>query len=437
MCPVFPTTSRSSTAERLRQTRQDTLALIEPLAVEDMVIQSMTEASPVKWHLAHTTWFFERFVLREFLPSYTPSNDIYNYLFNSYYVAAGPRHCRPCRGMLSRPTVEQVLAYRRHVDESLEQLLDRVADNSALETRLLLGINHEWQHQELMLTDVLHMFSRNPMLPAVFPLPVGNGPPSELDETRWSRFGGEMVAIGAGPGEGFRFDNEQPRHRRFLEPYEIAHRPVTNAEYVAFIEDGGYQQHELWLSMGWDSISEQGWQCPLYWYREDGRWKQYTLAGPVDLRPDEAVCHLSYFEADAYARWSKARLPTEFEWEHAAALLPLDGVVADEGRYHPAVLDPRDTQPTRCFGDVWEWTSSSYAPYPGYAPPSGVLGEYNGKFMCNQYVLRGGSCVTPRAQARLTYRNFFPPESCWQFAGLRLARSVSDHGGPMDGKDHT
>ncbi|WP_236254570.1 ergothioneine biosynthesis protein EgtB [Mucisphaera calidilacus] len=411
--------------EPFRAVRQQTQAIAEPLAPEDMVIQSMTEASPMKWHLAHTSWFFERFVLRDFVHGYVSPEETYDYLFNSYYNTVGPQHCRPRRGMLSRPTVEQVFAYRRFVDDAVIKLLERCDEDVELRRIMTIGLNHEQQHQELMLTDVKHVLSGNPLLPAVYPSPRDGTAIGTIPETGWRRFNAGVVRVGANPDDGFRFDNECPRHRVFLEPFEIADRPVTNHEYLAFVESGGYEQHQHWLSMGWATVQDQGWRHPIYWYREDGRWRQYTLHGPVDLRLDEPVCHLSYFEADAYARWVGARLPTEFEWEQAAADQALDGVIADEQRYHPAPLDPRETQPTRFFGDVWEWTGSSYTPYPGYRPPDGALGEYNGKFMCNQYVLRGGSCATARSQARLTYRNFFPPESRWQFAGLRLARTLA------------
>lgn len=407
--------------------RAQTMQLVAPLAPEDMVIQSMPEASPVKWHLAHTTWFFERFILATYRPGYQPYNPAFDYLFNSYYNTVGPQHCRPMRGMLSRPTIAEVYAYRRHVDDAVRSLLADHEHSKELAGVLQIGLNHEQQHQELILTDVKHMLSANPLLPAVYAAPTNPPVRQPLGDTQWSDLGGEIVHVGADASASgaFRFDNESPRHRVFLEPYQISHRPVSNGEYLRFVTDGGYSRHELWLSMGWSAVQAGGWKQPLYWFEQDGRWRQYTLSGVADLRPDEPVCHLSYFEADAYARWADARLPTEFEWEHAAAGRAVDGAVAEDHRYHPKPLGDPDPGPRRFFGDVWEWTQSSYAPYPGYRPPHGALGEYNGKFMCNQYVLRGGSCATPKSQARLTYRNFFPPESRWQFAGLRLARSVS------------
>ena len=401
-----------------------------PLAVEDTVVQSMPDASPAKWHLAHTAWFFERFVLRAFDPGYTPRHEGYDVLFNSYYNAIGPQHCRPRRGVLSRPTLDEVYGYRRRVEERVAALLD-AGGGGELEGVVEVGIQHEKQHQELIVTDIKHALSSNPMLPAPYAVGDDEGEPGTLGEAGWRGFGGGVARLGATGGDGFRFDNEFPPHRVFLEPFEIADRPVSNGEYRAFIEDGGYERAEWWLSLGWATVREGGWRCPMYWFKKDGGWHQYTLhRGVVPLREDEPVCHLSYFEADAYARWAGARLPTEAEWEHAAADRPLDGVVGEEGRFHPSALDPSEASASRFFGDVWEWTSSSYGPYPGYAPPPGAIGEYNGKFMCNQYVLRGGSCATPRAQARLTYRNFFPPEARWQFAGLRLARGA---GGPGDG----
>jgi len=412
-------------ADTYHAVRNQTTAITEPLADEDLVVQSMPDASPIKWHLAHTSWFFERFVLQGFDTGYRPFDERYEFLFNSYYNSVGPQHCRPARGLLSRPTVREVGEYRRAVDAAVVSLLERRGDDPALRRVMRIGFEHERQHQELMLTDLKHLFSSNPLLPAAYPARAGEGAPADLPPTTWRSFDAGITHAGADAGDGSCFDNETPRHRVFLEPFEIADRPVTNAEYLAFIEDGGYRRHACWLSLGWSTVQSLGWTHPLYWYRDGDAWKQYTLAGPADLRPDEPVCHLSYFEADAYARWAGARLPTEFEWEHAASNQPLDGVIAEEQRYHPAPIDQADTGPVRFFGDVWEWTASAYAPYPGYEPTRGALGEYNAKFMCNQYVLRGGSCASPRSQARLHYRNFFPPDARWQFAGLRLARTSS------------
>jgi ergothioneine biosynthesis protein EgtB len=325
------------------------------------------------------------------------------------------------------------MEYRRFVDVRVLELLEGTEiEGTRFGEVMRIGLEHERQHQELMVTDVKHMFSCNPLLPGPYSWERERFDEASLPPASCRGFGGGIASIGGDPSDGFRFDNELPRHRVFLEPFEIADRPVSNGEYMAFIEDGGYERPELWLSMGWATVSEEGWRHPLYWYRNEGAWWEYTLAGARPVRADEPVCHLSYYEADAYARWAGARLPTEFEWEHAAGDVPMDGVIADEGRFHPGVLDASVGEPTRFFGDVWEWTSSSYGPYPGFETPEGALGEYNGKFMCNQYVLRGGSCATARTQARLTYRNFFPPEARWQFAGVRLARTVSTGGRDED-----
>lgn len=442
MTPRLANRARSSLTDTFRETRGATERLVEPLAPDDTIVQSMPDASPTKWHLAHTSWFFERFVLRAFDATYTPEHEIYDVLFNSYYNTVGPQHCRPRRGVLSRPTLGEVFAYRRVVDDRVSALLER-EDGPRLRAVMEIGLQHEKQHQELIVTDIKHALGGNPMLPAPYAAhSEDDGASRALERTRWRRFEGGVAHLGAEigtdvDGNAFRYDNEGPRHRVFLEPFEIAHRPVSNDEYLAFIGDGGYERPELWLSLGWAAVNEHGWTCPMYWFEDGGRWHQYTLhRGAAPLRGDEPVCHLSYFEADAFARWAGTqraeaqwagtRLPTEAEWEHAAADLPLDGVVSEEGRYHPSPMRAVEPHPCRYFGDVWEWTSSSYAPYPGFKAPEGSLGEYNGKFMCNQYVLRGGSCATPRAQARLTYRNFFSPESRWQFSGIRLARSLGD-----------
>jgi len=413
-------------ARRYEQTRAATEALAAPLEPEDTVVQSMPDASPIKWHLAHTTWFFERFVLRAFDDAYRSPNDTYDYLFNSYYNAVGPQHCRARRGVVSRPTLDEVFGYRRHVDDRVRRLIARDPHDQRLRSTMEIGLQHEKQHQELIVTDIKHALSSNPLLPAPYASDEREPDGRPLPRPPWIAHDETVARVGTDDPTPPRFDNETPAHRVFLEPFEIASRPVTNAEYLAFIEDGGYRRPELWLSLGWSTVERDRWACPMYWFRDDaGRWRQYTMhRGVTALREDEPVCHLSYFEADAYARWAGARLPTEAEWEHAASALPLDGVIAEERRFHPAPLDHKENHPTRFFGDLWEWTSSSYGPYPGYQPPDGALGEYNGKFMCNQYVLRGGSCATPREQARLTYRNFFPPDARWQFSGLRLARGA-------------
>jgi ergothioneine biosynthesis protein EgtB len=401
---------------RYRSVRARTEALAAPLSAEDCALQSMPDASPVKWHLAHTTWFFETFVAAPALADYRALDPAYRVLFNSYYQAVGPQHPRPERGMLSRPSLDDVRAYRAHVDEAMLTCLELSAGDPALAARIELGLAHEEQHQELILTDVLHLLSRNPLLPAY--LPRDDAPRCEPAEPQWIRYRSGIANIGH-LGAGFAFDNEMPRHRVWLEAFELASRPVTNAEYAAFIADGGYRRPELWLSLGFDLVRAEGWKAPLYWAEVDGEWHAFTLRGLHPLDPHASVEHLSYFEADAYARWAGARLPTEFEWE-AVAARGRDTAALDA--WAPAA---RAAGTSLRHGDVWEWTSSSYAPYPGYRPAGGALGEYNGKFMCGQYVLRGGSRATPPGHARITYRNFFPPQARWQWSGVRLARDYA------------
>ena len=407
-------------AELYGAVRQQSEALARPLSPEDCVVQSMPDASPVKWHLAHVTWFFETFVLERYSRGFEPYRSAFRVLFNSYYNAVGARHPRPERGMLTRPSLDEVLAYRAHVDRRIGDLLAaRNVPQDALDL-IALGINHEEQHQELILTDVKHLLSRNPLAPAYrerWPLT-----PVRARKLAWIPIAGGSHAVGH-EGNGFAFDNEGPRHRVLVHDFLLASHPVTYGEYLAFMADDGYRRPDLWLSMGWDAIQAGAWRAPLYWERRDGAWFNHTLHGTVAVEPNTPVCHLSYFEADAYARWAGARLPTEFEWEVAAAGMPVEGNFADSGALHP--LAPR-TDPhagfSQMYGDVWEWTQSSYAPYPGYRPAPGAVGEYNGKFMCSQYVLRGGSCATPRRHIRPSYRNFFPPDARWQFSGVRLAR---------------
>jgi ergothioneine biosynthesis protein EgtB len=405
-------------------------SLCDGLATEDYVVQSMPDVSPTKWHLAHTSWFFETFILRPYAPGYTPLDEQYAFLFNSYYVHAGERHCRAQRGYISRPTVAEVHAYRRHVDVAMEELVGGADEGllRVLHPLVELGIHHEQQHQELMLTDIKHVFAVNPLRPAFRPQPggaadSGGGPAAATGTPGWIEHEGGLVRIGH-DGQGFAYDNEAPRHDVYLQPFALSDRLVTNGEYLAFMEDGGYGRAELWLSMGWAHITEHGWSEPFYWERRDGAWWSYTLAGMREIDPAEPVVHLSFYEADAYARWAGARLPTEAEWETAAAGVPVTGNLADSGRFHPAPAAPATggDGPLQMYGDVWEWTRSQYSPYPGYRPAAGALGEYNGKFMCNQFVLRGGSCATSRSHIRATYRNFFPPDATWQFTGLRLAR---------------
>ena len=407
---------------RYATVREASLALAAPLSAEDCQVQSMPDASPTKWHLAHVTWFFETFILERFEPGFRPFDPAFRVLFNSYYHGIGERHPRPERGLLSRPDLATVRAYRSHVDAAMEALLSMplAAASRAL---VELGIHHEQQHQELILTDLKHLLSRNPTHPVYRP-----GWPLQAVRPRaraWHGYPGGIVDIGHA-GTAFAFDNEGPRHRVLIEPFELAARPVSHGEFAEFIADGGYRQPALWLSAGFDTVQAQGWEAPLYWTRRDDTWRTFTLHGEVEIDPHAPVCHLSYFEADAYARWAGARLPTEFEWETAASRLAVEGNFVESGALHPVASsgDTRADVPDQMFGDVWEWTSSSYAPYPRYRPAEGAVGEYNGKFMCNQYVLRGGSCASPQSHLRATYRNFFPSDARWQFSGLRLARDV-------------
>jgi ergothioneine biosynthesis protein EgtB len=403
---------REALRSRYLGARRATEALCRPLTVEDCVVQAMPDASPVRWHLAHTSWFFEHLVLRP-LAAYRPLDARYAFLFNSYYESLGERHPRPERGLLSRPTVSEVMAYRRHVDDAMERHWPLVPSEL-----VELGIHHEEQHQELILTDVKLVLALNPLEPVYQRAPErASTAPAPL---AFTRFEGGVVSVGdAGPG--FAFDNERPRHRVFLQPFALARRLVTCGEFRQFMDDGGYVRPLLWLSDGWDAIRRWGWQAPLYWVGDGDGWRIRTLSGARAIDPAEPVCHVSYYEADAYARWAGARLPSESEWEHAAAAAPVRGNFLDSGELHPRPAQP--AQPVdQLFGDVWEWTASAYLPYPGYAAPVGALGEYNGKFMSNRMVLRGGSCATWSHHVRASYRNFFAPEARWQFSGFRLAR---------------
>jgi ergothioneine biosynthesis protein EgtB len=416
-----PAQANGALARRFLEVRAASRALAAPLSAEDCAIQSMPDASPVKWHLAHTTWFFETFILRALQPAPQPFDAAFGFLFNSYYHAIGERHPRPQRGLLSRPALEHVFAYRDHVDAAMSRLLEGPLDPAAAELAQL-GLQHEQQHQELLLTDVKHLLSCNPLRPAYQKTwPLTSVRPAARS---WLGFEGGLVHIGH-EGGGFSFDNENPRHRVWLEPFELASHPVTNADFLAFIEDGGYRRPELWLSAGWDAVSARGWDAPAYWERRDGAWQVFTLHGMAPVEPNTPVCHVSFYEAEAFARWAGARLPSEAEWEHAAREAGgEDGNFLESGALHP--LAPREAARegalSQAFGDVWEWTRSDYGPYPGFRAAPGAVGEYNGKFMCNQYVLRGGSCATPRSHIRASYRNFFPAEARWQFSGLRLAR---------------
>ncbi len=384
----------------------------------------MPEASPVKWHLAHTTWFFETFLLVPFLPHYRPFRPEFAFLFNSYYEAVGPRWPRPRRGLLSRPTAVEVYQYRAYVDEQMARLF-RTSDIEGrpdLAAVVMLGIQHEQQHQELIVTDLKHAWAANPLRPVYREAtPESGEPPPGV----WLSFPEGLAWIGH-DGSGFAFDNESPRSRVFLRGFRLANRLATNAEYLAFMNDGGYDRPDLWLSDGWAARQAGGWTAPLYWEEHAGEWSVVTLSGQRPLAPAEPVCHVSYYEADAFARWAGARLPTEAEWETAATALPLTGHFQEGGRFHPAAVPAQEDHGPlyQLYGDVWQWTASPYVGYPGYRPVAGALGEYNGKFMCNQLVLRGASCATPRSHARLTYRNFFPPDARWQFSGLRLAKDL-------------
>jgi ergothioneine biosynthesis protein EgtB len=404
-----------------RCVRRQSLALCEPLAAEDCVIQSMADSSPPKWHLAHTTWFFETFILQPFAGGYERFRPHYDVLFNSYYQQVGPQHPRPARGNLSRPTIDEIRDYRAHVDERMERLLAEAGGESraTILERLQIGLNHEQQHQELLLMDVKHNFSCNPLLPAYRePLPEGAAAPAVRE--RFVEIEGGLHEFGH-EGDGFAFDNELPRHRAFVESFLLADRLVTNGRYLEFVEDGGYERPELWLADGWSVVQSEGWRAPLYWLHDESGRREFTLAGARPLALDEPVVHVSYYEADAFARWAEARLPTELEWELAAREAAVEGNFVESGRLHPQACEGRDGL-RQLFGDVWELTQSLYGAYPGYRAADGALGEYNGKFMCNQYVQRGGSCLTPADHVRLTYRNFFYPHQRWNTQGIRLAR---------------
>jgi ergothioneine biosynthesis protein EgtB len=391
--------------------RRDTDTLCADLEVEDFGLQSMPDASPLKWHLAHTAWFFETFVLQAARPQLEPFHPQFGYLFNSYYETVGQMHPRPQRGLLSRPTLAEVRRYRQHVDEHVLQLLEQGGLSDAQLQVVELGLHHEQQHQELMLTDLKHGFSVNAMRPVYRP---AEPTASQTRPLRWLAHEGGIESVGfAGPG--FHYDNEGPAHDVLLRPFEIADRKVTCGEYLEFMADGGYSRTDLWLSAGWAKIQSEGWRAPLYWEQRDGTWWVFTLHGMRPVDPGEPVCHVSLFEADAYARWAGARLPTEFEWERSLGALD---VPQQDATPHPTAAG----EAAQAFGDTWVWTASAYAPYPGYRPPPGALGEYNGKFMCSQVVLRGGSCATPRGHVRPTYRNFFYPPDRWQFSGIQLAR---------------
>jgi ergothioneine biosynthesis protein EgtB len=415
--------------QRYTEVRSATEHLCAPLSAEDQMVQSATECSPAKWHQAHTTWFFETFLLAPHLPGYQAFNPAFRFLFNSYYKQLAPdapaHPQRTVRGAFSRPALAEIAAYRHHVDDAMARLLERELDE---DVRALaeLGLNHEQQHQELILTDIKHAFWMNPLRPAYADaLPPA---PDEAPAMEWVSFPGGLREIGHG-GQGFAFDNEGPRHRVYVEPFRIASRLVTNGEYRQFMEDGGYRRAELWLSDGWDRVCAEGWRAPLYWEQAGGGWLEFTLGGTRAVQDAEPVSHVSHYEADAFARWAGASLPAEQEWEVASGtsgfrLQASSGNFLESGRLHPSAgIGAAGATPAlrQMFGDLWEWTASAYLPYPGYRPAAGALGEYNGKFMSGQMVLRGGSCATPASHIRASYRNFFPPHARWQFMGIRLA----------------
>ena len=413
--------------EAFAEVRARSFDLVEPLSPEDMVAQSMEDASPAKWHLAHTSWFFETFILKDHGPGYRDFREGYGYLFNSYYEAVGARHARPRRGLLTRPAVTEVLDYRRHVDRAMTDLIDSASPERWAEIAPLLelGLHHEMQHQELLLTDILHLLAQNPLHPAYRDDVAGEN--RSAPALAWCGYDGGVVEIGHA-GDGFAFDCEGPRHETLLRPFALASRLVTNGEWLAFMADGGYGEAGLWLSDGWARCRAEDWQAPLYWQRrEDGGWAAMSLHGLVPLDPDAPVCHLSFYEAEAFARWAGVRLPLEAELELAVAEAPMRGNLLSSNVLAPRAAETQagDDGPLQLIGDVWEWTQSPYAPYPGFRAPDGAVGEYNGKFMCNQFVLRGGSCVTPDAQLRPSYRNFFYPHQRWQFTGLRLAKDTA------------
>lgn len=421
VCESSPVGGPGRIWDRFSQSRRDSLDLAAPLSPEDQQLQSMTEASPTKWHLAHTSWVYEAFVLGPHCAGYQDFDADYNYLFNSYYKSVGPHHLRSQRGMLSRPSLARILDYRAHVNAAMEKYLKGWDDpeRARVEPLVELGINHEQQHQELILTDIKHALSGNPLGPAYGEGALERCLPAQ--PLGWIDHAGGLVEIGH-DGAGFAFDNEGPRHAVHLIPFRLADRPVTCGEFLEFIEDGGYLRPEFWLSDGWDMVNAREWRAPLYWQPGDDGWRVFTLAGPRDLDNHEPLCHVSLYEADAYARWAGKRLPTEAEWEAVAGQHPVAGNFADSGRFHPGSGAP--SKSPGFYGDVWEWTASPYTPFPGFRPAPGAVGEYNGKFMSSQMVLKGGSCASAPGHLRAAYRNFFPPDARWQFAGARLAEDA-------------
>jgi ergothioneine biosynthesis protein EgtB len=423
MTDVLTSVADQTLAERYFATRALTESLASPLSAEDQTVQSMPDVSPTKWHRAHTTWFFETFLLEPRQPGYQLFHPEYGFLFNSYYEGVGARYPRTDRGLISRPGIADIARYRVHVDEAMADLLQPDHHDRVTGGLVELGIQHEQQHQELLLMDIKHVLSLNPLQPAYDRIETAPG--GVAGPAGWTRHSEGTYDVGY-QGGGFSFDNESPRHRVYLGGFSLADRLITCGEWTEFIDDGGYRRPELWLSDGWGTTMDQGWESPLYWSKGDGGWEEFTLGGPIPVDPAQPVCHVSYYEADAFARWAGYRLPTETEWEVATAAEPVEGYFLDRTRLHPSpVVDSPEGVPPRNgpFGNVWQWTSSAYSPYPGFEAAPGAVGEYNGKFMVSQYVLRGGSCVTPPGHVRTSYRNFFPPSARWAFSGVRLARN--------------
>ncbi len=422
--PVQPELNKEILIQNYKKIRSFTESLCKTLITEDYVIQSMPDVSPTKWHLAHTSWFFETFILKKNSPAYKSPKPIYGYLFNSYYVQVGERFNRPQRGLLSRPTVKEIYEYRKLVDEQMLNFLEKANEKELSELGFVIevGLHHEQQHQELLLTDIKHVFSINPMHPILREEKETSG--SEPEKIKWIEFEEGIFEIGNN-SEKFCYDNETPVHKEYLNSFKLASRLITNKEYIEFIEDAGYERPELWLSDGIAAVESEKWQAPMYWENNDNEWYNFKLTGYKKVNPNEPVCHISYYEADAFARWAGCRLVTEAEWETAAGGLQVEGNFVEDENFHPVPLkNNRPGNLHQMYGDVWEWTRSAYSPYPGYKTLPGALGEYNGKFMSGQMVLRGGSCATSKSHIRKTYRNFFPPNARWQFLGIRLAKDV-------------